>query len=404
MKFGMILLLLVLACSFAGSIITQGNAEDYYLSTYPDWGNLLLRMGLDRIFSSWYFIALIALLCVNLVFCSILRLGTTNKTFRAMPLSTAKAETEKSTGSAEATLIYVKAHGFRLMETEDGEVWAKNRVGHYGSFLVHLSLLLLLLCASAVLFLSATKDVTIQVGGSAALDDGTEIHLLSFRSADEDGTVDYVSELTVRSAEGLSASGEVSVNHPFSAVGRKFYQYDYGYNGQVEIAYNDQSETMILTAEDEESFFSVDGENGLIYYGLYPDYTLDEEGRAELVTDNTNGYPNPIYAVSLLEGGEESIGLAPPGETLTAGGILFTFGDPVDYSVIRVKTYPAGALALLYCSFALMILGLWLCFFQIPVYIKIDSNGCAVRSTKPTADLTLRLKSREKEGTVGRHA
>lgn len=403
MKFGMVLLLLVLACSFAGSVFTQGNAEEYYLSTYPDWGTLLLKLELDHIFSSWYFIALIALLCVNLIFCSVLRLGAVNKTFRTMPLSAAKAETGDGQASKEDVLAFVKAHRFRLMKTEGGEVWAKNRIGHFGSFLVHLSLLFLLLCASAVLFLSASEDIAVHVNETVSLNDGTEIHLLSFRSADADGTVDYVSELAVRSPDGTVSSGETSVNHPFSAAARKFYQYDYGMDGQVEVSYNDQIEMLNLTAKYEGSFFSADGENGLIYSALYPDFIEDDEG-IQLVPDTSGGYPNPIYLVYVIEDGEEGSGLALPGETLTAGGIFFTFGDPVDYSVIRVKTYPAGALALLYCSFALLLIGLWLCFFQVPVYVRIDQKGYAVRSTKPAAEFEFSLKPAKKEGPVAHHA
>ena len=80
--------------------------------------------------------------------------------------------------------------------------------------------------------------------------------------------------------------------------------------------------------------------------------------------DTSGGYPNPVYAVRFMDGGEETVGLVPPGETLSAGGILFAFGQPAEYSVLRVKTDPAAALALLYGSFALLTAGLWL-----PVWI-----------------------------------
>jgi cytochrome c biogenesis protein len=404
MKFGMILLLAILACSLVGSFIPQGSARDYYLTTYPDWGNLLLTLKFDGIFSSWYFAALNILLCVNLIFCSVLRLGTTMKTMRAMPLAAAKAEPDAAVLSGKWVEAFLKARRFRPIETEAGSVLAKNRIGHFGSFIVHLAMLLLLLCGTAVLYFSETQDVTVHVGETTALSDGTELHLNSFRSADADGSTDYVSQLAVRDASGTVTSGEISVNHPLTAAGYKLYQYNYGTDGQLEITYDNKSETLYLTADDEENFYSVDGENGLTYYGLYPDYTLDANGKAELITETDGGYPNPIYAVNILEGGGEKFGLVNPGETLTVGGIFFTFGQPVDYSVIRIKTYPAGMLALLYCSFVLLIAGLWLCFFQIPIYVKVHASGYTVRSPKPATDFISSLKSLEKEGTVQKHA
>ena len=42
MTFGMILLGLILLCSFPGSVIAQGNTPDWYVRTYPDWHGIIL--------------------------------------------------------------------------------------------------------------------------------------------------------------------------------------------------------------------------------------------------------------------------------------------------------------------------------------------------------------------------
>ena len=74
MTFGMILLGLILLCSFPGSVIAQGNTPDWYVQTYPDWHGVILKLGLDDVFGSWYFIALLVLLCMNLTLCSLIRI------------------------------------------------------------------------------------------------------------------------------------------------------------------------------------------------------------------------------------------------------------------------------------------------------------------------------------------
>ena len=73
MTFGMVLLVLILVCSFAGSLIGQGNDPGWYVKTYPGWHGIILSLGLDDVFGSWYFITLMALLCMNLSLCSVLR-------------------------------------------------------------------------------------------------------------------------------------------------------------------------------------------------------------------------------------------------------------------------------------------------------------------------------------------
>ena len=62
MTFGMILLGLILLCSFPGSVIAQGNTPDWYVQTYPDWHGVILKLGLDDVFGSWYFAVLLVLL------------------------------------------------------------------------------------------------------------------------------------------------------------------------------------------------------------------------------------------------------------------------------------------------------------------------------------------------------
>ena len=78
MTFGMILLVLVIACSLAGSLIPQQETAMAYVSAYgTNTATLLIALGLTDVFHTWYFYALEILLCLNLVLCSILRFPRT---------------------------------------------------------------------------------------------------------------------------------------------------------------------------------------------------------------------------------------------------------------------------------------------------------------------------------------
>ncbi len=73
MRFGLILLALVAACSVLGSVIPQGRDVAFYAQTYRGAHGVILLLGLHRIFTSWYFAVLLALLCLNLTLCSVVR-------------------------------------------------------------------------------------------------------------------------------------------------------------------------------------------------------------------------------------------------------------------------------------------------------------------------------------------
>ena len=75
MRFGMILLCAIAALSVVGTLITQGQTAAFYPERYGNWGNLILFFGFDHMYATWYYVALFAALCLNLLLCSVLRLG-----------------------------------------------------------------------------------------------------------------------------------------------------------------------------------------------------------------------------------------------------------------------------------------------------------------------------------------
>ena len=93
MTFGMVLLVLILIYSFAGSLIGQGNEPAWYVQTYPGWHGPLLALGLDNVFHSWYFICLTVLLCLNLTLCSLIRIRRVVKAAKSAVTHAANRET-----------------------------------------------------------------------------------------------------------------------------------------------------------------------------------------------------------------------------------------------------------------------------------------------------------------------
>ena len=75
MKVALLILgLFVLVC-IAGSVIPQGQIPAVYENAYPGWSGLILTVGLDDVFHSWWFILLTALLCGNLLGCNLVHIS-----------------------------------------------------------------------------------------------------------------------------------------------------------------------------------------------------------------------------------------------------------------------------------------------------------------------------------------
>lgn len=400
MKFGMLLLVLVIACSLAGSLIVQGREPMEYVNRYgADAAQVMLALGLDDVFSAPYFIVLMAALCLNLTLCSLVRLPKTMSAAAAIKKRAHETDAQTALNGAEAEklCVYFEKRRFRCEADEERRVYTKNLPGFYGSFLTHLSFLLILLVGAAAVITADVMDQTVMPGETLALSDGTSVTVESFQIEDEAGRLDYASVLSVASPDGSQKeTRQIRVNEPMSFDGYKIYQQTYGTAGAVRIENlaTGVSESMTLT---ESCFLTLDGRNGMFFQALYPGYVKAEDGSVTLVTSTSGAYSDPVYDVISVSGGVTTPVLAFPNETLTIGDVSFTMLEPVSYPGLRIKHVHPAVLGLLYATFVLMVVGLYLCFFAVPVAVAVTKEGYAVLSPKAQTGLMIELEALLKE-------
>lgn len=385
MAFGMVLLVLILICSLAGSLIAQGKEAAWYVQAYPGWHGPLLALGLDDVFNSWYFVTLLILLCLNLILCSLLRIRRVAKAAQNAPEHAAALKTGVGLTPAGVERLQKHLEERRYKKTETGGVvvYAKNTAGWYGSFLTHLAILLTVLFGAAAIYLPTVTDQTCMPGQSLTMEDGASIYVDSFSIENAEGELDYASMIRVTLADGRQGGLErISVNHPCSFGGYKIYQQTYGTAGAVTVrnTATGGEDTFLL---DSMCFLSLDGTNGVWFEALYPGYVRDGEGNFTLITQTAGAYEDPVYQILMAADGVYTPVMAFPGETVSVAGVDFTFEDPVEYPGLRIKKTPAAVNALLCAAFVLMIVGLWLCFFQAPAVVAVREDGYAVGGPKP---------------------
>ena len=103
MKFGMLLLVLVIACSLAGSLIVQQRAPMEYVNRYgADMAEVIMALGFDDVFSAPYFIVLMAALCLNLTLCSLVRLPKVMRAGKALYAQAEKAPVQTALDGDQA--------------------------------------------------------------------------------------------------------------------------------------------------------------------------------------------------------------------------------------------------------------------------------------------------------------
>ena len=396
MTFGMILLVLVIACSFAGSLIVQEREPMEYVNRYgADAAQWIMTLGLDDVFSAPWFIVLLAALCLNLTLCSIVRLPRTMRAGKLLIKQAEKAEMNcaiKPDDHEKLCAFFEKRH-YRMTETDGRMIYHKNLFGFYGSFFTHLSFLLILLVGAAALMSAQVTDRTVMPGETIALSDGTTVAVDRFQIEDSTGMLDYASLLTVSSADGAKqVQKEIRVNEPLSFGAYKIYQQTYGTAGSVEICNLQTGVSEVMTL-DESCFLTLDGKDGMFFQALYPGYITAEDGSVTLITSTSGEYTDPVYDVLSVSGGMMTPVLAFPGETLTIGQVSFTLRDPVNYPGLRIKEMNTAILGALYAVFVLMVAALWLCFFASPVAAAVEKDGYAIISPKAQTGLMIELET-----------
>ena len=385
MRFGILLLVLIAVCSVIGTVIPQGREVAWYARTYQSFHGYILLLRLNRIFESWYFIALLVLLCLNLSLCSVLRIRSVVKA--------AKGENERAAALPDAVRLtpagveklreYLRDLHCREIPVGEATVYRKHGIGRYGTFVTHLSILLTVVFGALALYTPTVTDQSCMPGESVFMADGTEIHVHDFRIADDTGRLDFQSRVQITLPNGRrSEIAELKVNHPFSFGPWKLFQQTFGTAGSVTVTdlKTGGSDDFLLT---EQSYLSADGVTGILYDTLYPDYIRDPGGEVTLITITEGSYPNPIYQVEVMSDGVFTPTLAVPGDELTVMDLRFTFNKPVEYPGLRIKHVSRLFNALLVAAFALMIAGLYITFFYEPVLVKVDRDGYIAAGPKP---------------------
>jgi cytochrome c biogenesis protein len=251
------LLILLAVTSVFGTVIPQQEgAMELAEKLSPGLLRLLSHFQLFDMYHSLWFRLIIGLLVVNLIVCSwdrfpstLKRVGSSprpdrSKLFEDLPLSRSFLVNRQISGAAEDAAHILRSK-YRKVDTKQGDngvfLYAeKGRYAHFAVYLVHFSVLLILMGGMIGSMFGFEAFVNIPQGGEAdkvTLRKSGTSKLLPFTVQCKKFSVEfyqngtpkeYLSDVAFLTGGKVALEGALRVNHPITFQGITFYQASYG--------------------------------------------------------------------------------------------------------------------------------------------------------------------------------
>ena len=376
----------------------------------------LAPLGIFHLFRSVWFIGAVALLALNILACTAARIRLLRK-----KTQTAAVLRDEGFYKAEADTVSVDApdgvlalaekietalRACRYSVRRDGDgsaLWLaadKHRLSPWGTLLVHLSLILLLIgVLLGSLFGFRNETFTIAEGATEDVGFGTglSVTLNAFTDAYwEDGTPkEYQSDVTIYNQGKAVQSGLIRVNHPLLVNGIRFHQ---GYFGPAA--------GLTVTGADGERLFS----GSVALTGTQSSGLLRHPKGVAVLSDSLNS----VILLGSAGSGDSSIGKGQIGVELydedlnfvgwlllennvpaRLNGMTFTY-QPLQYTGLMVSKEPGAPF--LWTAAVLFLLGILMLFYfphrRLWIWLRQGSDGAVLVTLKPAggSDATHILK------------
>ena len=248
-------LILLAATSVIGTLIPQNAEPRAYQQAYgPLLSELLRVLGMFDMYHSWWFQLLLGILAVNIVVCSLNRWRATMRLLRSPDIAPELKQRTEGTqvftvpqGPATVAKAYETFISRRFSRTcveENGGVYQiraeKGRWTRTGVYVVHLSVLVLLVGALIGSIFGFDGFVTIPEGASAStihlrksereIPLGFEIRCNDFDVSyyDSGAPKEFRSKLTIIDGGRPVLDQDIIVNDPLNYKGVRIYQSSYG--------------------------------------------------------------------------------------------------------------------------------------------------------------------------------
>jgi cytochrome c biogenesis protein len=263
LRLAILLLLAIAVFSISGTVIEQGQSLAFYQSNYPEdpalfgflsW-KVLLFLGLDHVYRTWWFLALLILFGSSLTACTFTRQFPALKAARRWKFYDQPRQFEKlalsaelDTGSLANLTSALQQRSYKVFQEGDRLYARKGIVGRIGPIIVHASMLIVLAGAIWGAMTGFLAQEMIESGSTFQVKNILDAGPLAAPQVPKDwsvkvnrfwidytpeGSIDqFYSDLSVVDNQGQEIDREkIYVNKPLRYRGVTFYQTDWGIAG-----------------------------------------------------------------------------------------------------------------------------------------------------------------------------
>jgi cytochrome c biogenesis protein len=394
LRLAIVLLLVIALFSISGTVIEQGQSVEFYQANYPtdpalfgfiSW-KVLLALGIDHVYRTWWFLSLLILFGTSLTVCSFTRQLPALKAargwkfyqkprqFNKLALSTQFAQGQAGDLSALNTLLTSR----RYQVFQEGEkLYArKGMTGKIGPIVVHVSMVLILLGAvwgSMTGFMAqeliANGDTfqirhIVQAGpwAGAQIPKDWSVKVNRFWiDYSEAGDVDqFYSDLSVLNTQGEEVDRQtIHVNQPLKHNGVTLYQADWSI-AAVDIQLN-QSPILRLPMAQLDT-----GGKGRLW-GTWIPTKPDLSAGVSLIARDLQG------TILIYDADGKFLTSLRPGMTVPVNGVNLRIAEVVGSTGLQIKADPG--IPLIYLGFGLLMLGVIMSYIShSQVWALIDQG------------------------------
>jgi cytochrome c biogenesis protein len=407
-KLAIVLLIIITLASILGTLIPQHRSPAEYAAQYGQLSAVLIRLEITKLYQAWWFIALLFLFSLNIVVCTLARISPKIK--RALNPSPEKAKkkilslkinanfikNKNLETTAELTKKELSSRRYKVTESAQENstflLGRKRMLGLFGSDIVHLGLLVIIIGGIVSGFAGFRTNMNITEGQTAAIpqiDFSLRLDKLETELYPNGTVRDWKCTLSVIEQDKALFDKTIEVNHPLSYKGFVFYLNSVGYSWENPILHlgvkksADTSFLKQLKLKVGETITLAEENIDITIMRFVPDFIIGENNRVATRSMKPN---NPAVLIGGRRDGEEVFAAWAFAKYPDFGqmhskqehDLKFELTDfeAAEYILLEVAKDPGVNLIWVGCAF--LMIGLCIAFFWPPREIKVileQSNG-----------------------------
>lgn len=391
LRLAIVLLLAIALFSVTGTVIEQGQSVEFYRSNYPEhpalfgflsW-KILLTLGLDHVYRTWWFLSLLIFFGSSLTACTFTRQFPALKAARQWKFYDQPRQLEKlalsaeiDTASLDTLQSVLQQKRYRVFQEGNSLYARKGIVGRIGPIVVHASMLIIL---AGAIWGSLTGFVAQQMAPSGTtfqvkniLDAGplaepqipkdwsVKVNRFWIDYTPEGGINQFYSDLSVVDNQGKELDRQtIYVNKPLRYRGVTFYQTDWGLAG-IRFRLN-KSPVLQLPMAPLET-----GGKGRLWGTWIPTKPDLSEGVSLLAKDLQG-------TLLIYDTSGKLLTTVRPGMSTEVNGVKLVIEEVVGSTGLQIKADPG--IPIVYLGFALLMLSTMMSYVSHSQIWALEKDG-----------------------------